>query len=499
LDANPDPRDQVPLRLLLTLGVPKDTLQELRFRDLDPPQRAVTFERRGERYTSAVEDDDFWTAVDRLMDLRRAAPADYVLCFQKSRMHRATAAELAEMERSGALDGGRTYLWQKYDGRWYRAKLTPTLPRGDHGAHKWWYRCLGRAGLVSPGAAGGFPMQGARYTVGRRLWTTTGSLGDLAKHMGGLGSGGSAADVYRNLDADSLDKAIRRVRRRLRLQTRDRVATAVGIDGTRPLARWWKEPVSVFAEYVEDERDLVELSRVSVEMLRTAEATSVQLHDAAETLTRAITAADLVGRALDESRKDHPLLHGHSLVAIWSALETMVGDLVEAWLSWWPPARARAASMVSLSGLQGLPPDEWAASARQALDREYQKLNRKVRSPRRLDYYEWHLGSVGLAADAQDDARMVQNLWEMQQIRNVFAHKRGVADARFVANNKHLSFRVRDEIRIDRHAWADFLVTTLLYADAVARQMRRELGLADSDWLRSAPAPAIRYAPVDQA
>jgi len=88
------------------------------------------------------------------------------LCFQKSRMHRATAAELAEMERSGALDGGRTYLWQKYDGRWYRAKLTPTLPRGDHGAHHWWYRCLDRAGLVSPGATGGFSMKSARYTVG---------------------------------------------------------------------------------------------------------------------------------------------------------------------------------------------------------------------------------------------------------------------------------------------------------------------------------------------
>ncbi len=496
LNANPDPRDQVPLRLLLTHGMKKGRLQELRFRDLDAAQRTVAFERHGEHHTSPVEDDDFWAAVAKLTDLRRAAPADYVLCFEESRAHRATAAELYAMEHDSALDGGRAFLWRKYDGRCYRAKLTPTRQRGEHGAHDWWYRCAGRAGLVPPGVTHGFPMQSARYTVGRRRWTTTGSISDLAKHMGDLASGGSAAVIYRNLDADSLDNAIRRARRRLRLQTRDRIATAVGIDGTRPVAPWWKEPVRVFSEYVEDERDLVELSRVSVEMLRTERATSTQLHDAAETLTRAVTAADLVGRAQNESRKDHPLLHGHSLVAIWSALETMVGDLVEAWLLWWPSARAHAASVVSVSGLHGLASDEWAAGAHQALDREYQKLNRKIRSPRRLDYYEWLLDAVGLVAAPEDnDVRMAQNLWEMVP-RNAFAHKRGTADARLITNCPDLPFKLKDEIRIDRHAWADFLVTTVLHADVIVRRMKRELGL--SDWLRSSPTPVIRYSHLDR-
>jgi hypothetical protein len=111
--------------------------------------------------------------------------------------------------------------------------------------------------------------------------------------------------------------------------------------------------------------------------------------------------------------------------------------------------------------LRGLPHGEWAAGVHQALDREYQKLNRKARSPQRLDNYEWLFDAIGLVADApDDDLQMTQNLWEMQQIRNVFAHKRGIADARFVAANKGLPFNVRDEIRIDRDAWADCLVTT---------------------------------------
>jgi hypothetical protein len=498
LKANPDPRDEVPLRLLLTLGVQKDTLQELRFRHLDAARRTVTFEWRGESQASAVEDDDFWIAVEALRAVRRATPEHYVLCAQISRAHRATAPEFAAMERDGALDGGRAYLWQKPNGRWYRAKLTPTLPRGAHGVHDWWYRCVERAGLVPAGAVSGFSMLTARYTVGRRRWTSTGSRTDLARHMGGLRSRSSATNVYGNRDADSLDTAIRRVRRRLRLRTYEQLPTAMGIDGKRPPSRWWKEPLLVFAEYVDDERDLIELSRVSVEMLRLQDAKSVQLHDAAETLTRAVTAADLVIRAQGESATDHPLLHGHSLVAIWSAMETMIGDLVQAWLLWWPPARTRAASIVSVSQPQGLPPDEWAAGVHQALGRSYQKLNQKVRSPRRLDQYEWLLDAVGLVATAQEnDVQMVQNLWEMQQIRNVFAHKRGVADARLVANCGHLPFKIGDEIRIDRDAWADFLVTAMVYADLIVRRMKRKLRLPD--WMRTSPARAIRYPGLSEA
>jgi hypothetical protein len=229
-------------------------------------------------------------------------------------------------------------------------------------------------------------------------------------------------------------------------------------------------------------------------MLRAEVATSPQLHDAAATLTRAVTAAQLVASAEEDSSKDHPLLHGHSIIAIWSALEALVGDVVVSWLMWWPPARARAGTRAPLSALRGLPPDEWVAGAREALEREYSRLNRKVKSPRRLDQYEWLFDAVGLAVDPQDDdPQMTQNLWEMQQVRNVFAHKRGRADARFVAANKNLPFTVRDEIRIDRYAWADFLVTTLLYADVVVRRMKRELGLANVDWMRAAVAAPIRY------
>jgi hypothetical protein len=492
LRANGDPRDSVPLRLLLELGLQKDALQALRFSDLDAFNRTATYQRRGERHTRPVPDEKFWIDVSQLMELRQADESDFVLCYEQSRVYRATPDELAEMERTGALDNGKSYLWRKYDGRWYRAKLTPTRARGDHGVHDWWYRCVARARLVEEGTTSDLRMQSARYTVGRRRWTDTGDLVDLKQHLGGLGNGGWVADVYRNRDADALDQVIRRVRRRARLHRTEHLPTACAIDGSRPLAKWWKEPFRVFADYVEDERDLVELSRVSVAMLRSEEATADRLRIAVEALTRAVTPGELLKRAQNESSNDHSLLHGHSLVAIWSALETMLGDVVETWLTWWPPSRQRVAAFVSLPAVPATTPEEWAFAVRQLLDRQYQKRNQQVRSPRRLDYYEWQLDAIGLGPSPDDyDQQIAENLWDMQQIRNVFAHKRGVADARLVANSPHLPFGVNDEIRIGRNAWSDFLVTAMLYADAVVRRAKREFGL--TEWMRSIPAPWIRF------
>jgi hypothetical protein len=289
-----------------------------------------------------------------------------------------------------------------------------------------------------------------------------------------------------------LDEALRRALLRVPASGKESTPAAIGVDGAAPPRGWWKEPIRTFTTYVNDERDLIELSRVSVEMLRAENTASDELHEAAETLTRAVSAAELVERARVESQGDHPLLHGHSLVAIWSAFEVMVGDVLDAWLMWWPPGRALAEEVVAVPWLTGQTPEEWTAAVRQALDRKYQSTNRNPRSLRRVDYYEWLLRAVGLGADPQDaHIRLSENLWEMQQIRNVFAHRRGVADARLVRNSPTLPFKAGQQIRIDRRVWSDFLVTTVLYADMLTRRMKRALGLPER--LRRLPPPALRY------
>lgn len=42
--------------------------------------------------------------------------------------------------------------------------------------HRWWYRCLGRAGIVPEGEMRGRKMHGARYTAGTEFYLATGDI-----------------------------------------------------------------------------------------------------------------------------------------------------------------------------------------------------------------------------------------------------------------------------------------------------------------------------------
>jgi site-specific recombinase XerD len=440
LRMNPHPRDAVPLRLLFLVGIQNATLRRLRFRDFDATSKTVVFTLSGDRaHPLEIEDETFWTEFQKLRQLRRANDEDFVLPAEMSRKCDPSSKEIAEMEATGALDGGRRYLWKRHNGRWMRATIDAKRPRREHGAHKWWYRCLWRAQIVPPETENGHPMSKARLTVGRSLFVEDGRK--ELQRVFGIARGGSAAP-YENRDADELDETLRRVRHQL-----------------RPIAasqQSWKTPVGALIEYIAEERDLIELSRVSIEMLRAEDPTSTALQDAAGTLIRVVRPAKLIERARRESTGDHPLLHGHSLVAIWSALETMAIDAADAWLAKFGPA-----------------------------------ANQQRSTRTGIDRFEQLLDPVGLSGTC--DPVLAQNIYEMQQIRHVFAHKRGIADRRFaVTACPHLGYAPGERIVIDRHTWSDFLLNALLYSEVVLKRMKRRLGMPIN--ARSPVGRPIRYA-----
>ena len=55
---------------------------------------------------------------------------------------------------------------------------------GVHGLHKWWYRCLQRAGIVAEGATAGKKMHMARHTAGQAVLDKTGNLKGVQKLLG---------------------------------------------------------------------------------------------------------------------------------------------------------------------------------------------------------------------------------------------------------------------------------------------------------------------------
>jgi integrase len=482
LASNSGPWDLVPLRLFLDWGLTKGTIQKLQFRDFDPSARQLSFVRARQSQTLTIEDEALWEDFDRLRTLLAADGSDYVAPQIVTRRYTPRKDELAVMANDGILDGRRRYVFEKPNGSWRQVTITPDKQRGDHALHNWWYACLENAEVVEPGMTSGYPIMKARHSVGRALYSGSGNFKSVRATLG-VGRGGTTSEVYANRDADQLDMALRAVRHRLpsnmpKLPT----GPAVG-----PAARsWWlgPNPIRRLTDYLEEERDLVELSRVGIEMLRKQRPSSRSVQDAAATLTRAVSGVELVARAEEEASDDHPLLHGHSLVAIWGALETMAIGVVAAWLIHRPGSRSDKVSDIKVpySMFEDL-------SEEDRVDALVHELDQQWGAKKGVDRFETLLTWVKLSG--QTDPVLAQNLYEMQQVRNVFAHRRGIADRRFIEACPHFGCGVGDQILLDRDAWYDAMVAALVYAETVLLRMKEQLGSTGGG--RRTPSRAIRW------
>jgi integrase len=81
---------------------------------------------------------------------------------------------------------------------------------GAHGLHNWWYRCLGRAGVVPVGTTSGERMHKARHTAGQRMLDKTGNLKAVQKLLG-HSSIQTTADIYTDWDIDQLAASLSEV------------------------------------------------------------------------------------------------------------------------------------------------------------------------------------------------------------------------------------------------------------------------------------------------
>jgi integrase len=83
-------------------------------------------------------------------------------------------------------------------------------PMGVHGLHKWWYRCLERAGIVTAGQTSGRMMHMARYTAGQTVLDKTGNVKAVQKLLG-HSSITTTGDIYTDWDIDQLAETMRQV------------------------------------------------------------------------------------------------------------------------------------------------------------------------------------------------------------------------------------------------------------------------------------------------
>jgi hypothetical protein len=243
---------------------------------------------------------------------------------------------------------------------------------------------------------------------------------------------------------------------------------------------WAHQILTDFAEYGAQELALVDLSTRGIKA-------ATAIPDALELVKDDLGIGDsdieqAAGRAAiakSEIESDFRLLHGHSLVGIWGALETMVVDLVAAWLL--NVAGAREIEQIqkikiSIATFEAMEPIDRMLAIVRELDKS-QGLG--------IDRFERLLDPVFLSGSHPVD--LAENLYVVQQLRNVFAHRRGVADKRFVTACPFFGLAAGDKVPCGTELWGEAVASVSVYALLIRNRVNGHFG----DPLLDATAPPI--------
>lgn len=135
---------------------------------------------------------------------------------------------------------------------------------------------------------------------------------------------------------------------------------------------------------------------------------------------RAREEAELAQREMDTG---FPLLHGHALLGLWGAFEAMVEDFIVAWLCNVPESLQRE----EVSNIK----IDLALFEAMTLEERMRTVARHVqRGEVGVGRFETGLASIGLGGSVRETTRRA--LVEAEAIRNVWAHRAGIADERFL-------------------------------------------------------------------
>jgi site-specific recombinase XerC len=167
-------RDRIALRLLFDYGLRKGALCALQFQHFDHQRRRVTIFTKGQKIRELpLPDPALWKDLERHILEVGAQPEHYLMTRRKR--------------------AGRDFVGAEI----------PEEPMSSNGAHKWWYRCLEKAGIVPKGTNSGERMHKARHTAGQRVLDSTGNLKAVQKLLGHA-SIQTTGDVYAEWDIDQL-------------------------------------------------------------------------------------------------------------------------------------------------------------------------------------------------------------------------------------------------------------------------------------------------------
>lgn len=184
-------RDRAAILMLLDCGIRRGELAGIRVRDIDIARRTVTVSGKGSK--------------QRVIPIRGRivlATEEYLL------------EHLPFLDRQPEPDDFLLYPeWRTPDGRVYKAE--PKKPKQANGIHRWWYRQLAQAQLVTLGTTAGLNMHRARHTFAQDVRRAAKDIGSV-QHLLGHSNPATTIALYGGYAQEDMEAAMDAFARELR-------------------------------------------------------------------------------------------------------------------------------------------------------------------------------------------------------------------------------------------------------------------------------------------
>jgi hypothetical protein len=176
-----------------------------------------------------------------------------------------------------------------------------------------------------------------------------------------------------------------------------------------------------------------------------------------------------------EAEQGFPVLNEQATVNLWSALETLVKDLVACWIENVPTARQSEAVRKVRIRLA----DYEAMSAEERSFYLIDELERDLGAPLRqgVNRFEVLLTLFGLSGELEDDLR--RELFELSHVRNVIVHRRGIADRKLVDACPWLALKTGDRVTVTSDAHHRYFDAVHAYGTVLVNRVNRYFGVPD--------------------
>ncbi|MGW5525515.1 hypothetical protein [Streptomyces xanthochromogenes] len=233
----------------------------------------------------------------------------------------------------------------------------------------------------------------------------------------------------------------------------------------------WHQPFRIFSQYCHDTEDLIHITlqgahRVSKEPEILSILYDPELHITEgselnpERMAQSERHAEIAKREL---KRSFPLLHGHALMGVWGALEALIEDVSVSWMMHAPEVlQGNSMSKVKIPIATFL-----SLSDADRMRLVVSELQRDIKADLRsgVSRFESLLDCLGLGGEV--DGRVRDAIYKAQQIRNVLAHRGGVADKRLVEACPGLGLEIGDKVEIDHLAFGELSLAMQIYAATV--------------------------------